>query len=450
MKRQAKNMVIDTNVLIHSPSSIFSFDDNNVIIPEVVIEELDNFKSESSLRGKSSRDAIKILEQLRQEGKLIDGIELEQGGLVKIEVNHTGEELPVNWDKTKPDNRILQTCIALTTENDNTVLVTKDVSLRVKADVVGVKAEDYRNDKSPNVDSQYKGRIEGHVVREVVDNLFETKKVKFSDINIYDKQGDEINELVENQYVTLKSPAGSALCIYKNGYVSHIHYSNCYPSGIRPRNAGQQFVIDALMRDVNESALVIIKGPAGTAKTLLSLATGLEKTKFNNTNEFKNILITRPNVLSEEIGFLPGSESEKTAPLFRPIYDNLSVILGNQDVEFESMKEKDIDIFEDLIKTESIGYIRGRSIYHQWLIVDEAQNLTPAIAKAIVTRAGKGTKVILAGDPEQVDHPYLNSMTNGLSYVSERMKGDSLTYQVTFEQSECERSKLSERASKRL
>jgi PhoH-like ATPase len=226
--------------------------------------------------------------------------------------------------------------------------------------------------------------------------------------------------------------------------------------GISPRNVGQKFMLECLSVEAKLAPLVIVKGPAGTAKTLFSLAVGLQKILEEQSSEYRRILVCRPNVtMDEDIGFLPGSEQEKIAPFMRPIYDNLEILIdSDEDSRYSNeleLNDKIEELFERrIITTEAVAYLRGRSIVKSWVIIDEAQNLTPKQVKSIITRAGEGSKIILIGDPEQIDQAFLDSRSNGLCYASEKMKGSPLCYQVTLDYDECERSDLAYEASKRL
>lgn len=233
-------------------------------------------------------------------------------------------------------------------------------------------------------------------------------------------------------------------------------YKDINPLGITPRNIGQKFMLEALYCNAKDVPLVIIKGPAGTAKTLFSIAVGLQKILEENKNDFRRILVCRPNVaMDEEIGYLPGTEQEKIAPFMRPIIDNLEILIDSDEKERykneRELHDKIRELFDRrIITTEAVAFLRGRSIVKNWVIIDEAQNLTPKQVKAITTRIGEGSKLILIGDPEQIDHPFLDYRSNGLCYASERMKGSSLCSQITLKYDECERSALAHDASKRL
>jgi len=265
--------------------------------------------------------------------------------------------------------------------------------------------------------------------------------------------------LVINQFLIIHSFTNekhTALGRFDGKGIVPLFFLQERPFGVAPRNAGQKFMQEALMTDADKAPLVIIKGPAGTAKTFYSLAVGLHKIMIEQRKLYRKILVCRPNVrLDEDIGFLPGSEQDKIAPFLRPVIDNLEVLIDNDENERYSsekeLRDKVDELFDrKIINAEAIAFIRGRSIVKQWIIIDEAQNLTPKQVKGIITRAGVGTKIVLIGDPEQIDQPFLDIRTNGLCYASERMKGSKLCYQVTLYDEECERSELAYESAKRM
>ena len=460
-----KTFVLDTCVLLQSSNSIFSFgEDNIVVIPDSVVHELDNFKKNNDDKGFNARDTIRHLDRLREKGKLTEGVRLPNGGELRVEMGFLDVDIPETWkrDVRCSDNRILQICKGLKDSGENVFLITKDIILRVKSEIIDVISEDFKNEQVPTIDEQYTGRISLYINDSAINDFYVNKKLNLGNYKLFNKDWEEFDpsSLVENQFVQLSAMGSnsSAVGVYKKGELTPLYYSNKRPFDVTPRNIGQTFFQEALMRSVNEAPLVIAKGDAGTAKTFLSLAVGLEKV-FNvnpKDREYRRILVCRPNIkMDEDLGALPGDEQEKIAPLMRPIYDNLEVLVDSNEKE-RYLDEKELSdkvryLFNSgIIVTESVGYLRGRSIVKHWLIIDEAQNLTPKQAKGIITRAGEGTKVILIGDPNQIDHPFLDSRTNGLSYASERMKGSELCFQITFENEECVRSALAMEAAKRL
>lgn len=456
-----RTYVLDTNVLLYSPNAIFSFEDNDVVIPEVVLEELDNFKKDKSDLGVNARHAARIFDKLRKQGILSKGIKLEGGGLLRVEMNHYDTLIPPSWDKNKPDNRIIQLCKGLKENGEDVYLITKDIFERIKADTIDIKAEDFYEKILPEYDSQYTGRMDVYVSSECIDSFYHEKVAEVKDI-VYFSEGNEqksFSDLYVNEFLIMHAvdnPRKTALGRYDGKKIVPLYYKDICPLGISPRNVGQKFMLEALHTDSNKAPLVIVKGPAGTAKTLFSLAVGLEKILEEKNGQYRKILVCRPTVtMDEDIGYLPGSEKEKILPYMRPIFDNLQILVDSDEKErYKNEKELDDKIQElfdrNIIVTEAVGFLRGRSIVKNWIIIDEAQNLSPKQVKAIITRVGAGTKIILIGDPEQIDHPFLDYRSNGLSYASEKMKGSELCFQVTLKYDECERSPLAYEASKRL
>ncbi|MDK2966820.1 MULTISPECIES: PhoH family protein [Lacrimispora] len=451
-----KTYVVDTNVLIQAPYAINCFEDNRVVLPVVVLEELDHLKKAEGETGANARKAIRLLEELRHQGDLLTGVTLEHGGTIRIEKNFVDVVLPADLPDDKMDNRILKVCRGLEGE---VVLVTKDILLRVKAQIIGIRAEDFTTEQVSGREEQYTGRIEVFAPEE---NFKEFKKKGISAERVYitDEAGKKYSpKLCENQFVILKADQSNRKTVLGrvNGdKIVPLDYQKSRPYGVTPRNAGQYFAQEALMQPAETAALVIIKGMAGTAKTFYSLAVGLEKLLNNPTGEYRRIIVSRPNAqFDSDIGFLPGDEQEKISPLMRPVIDNLEQLIdSNEEKRYENEEElagKIEEIFaRGLIKTEALTFIRGRSIVQTYLIIDEAQNMTPNQVKGIITRAGKGTKIILLGDPNQIDRPFLDERTNGLSYAAEHMKGSPLCWQITLQAEECERSLLAMDAVKRL
>lgn len=456
-----KTFVLDTNVLLQTPFALYSFGDNVIVLPEVVLEELDKFKKDSSELGANARHVARLIDGLRAKGNLNQGIDLENGGTLRVEMNYNNIELPKSWDESNNDNRILKVCKGLQNKGETVFLVTKDIFERIKADIIGIVAQDFFAEQVPKHDEQYRGRLDIYTTEEKINEFYSKGKLKLEDVfcfsNDYSKK--EAPELIQNQFLIIHSCSNekqTALGRFDGKEVVSLKFLQERPFGVTPRNAGQKFMQEALLMDADKAPLVIIKGPAGTAKTFYSLAAGLHKIMIEQSKLYRKILVCRPNVkLDEDIGFLPGTEQEKIAPFLRPIVDNLEVLIDNDENERYSsekeLKDKVDELFDrKIINTEAIAFIRGRSIVKQWVIIDEAQNLTPKQVKGIITRAGAGTKIILLGDPEQIDHPFLDIRTNGLCYAAEKMKGSSLCYQVTLTDEECERSELAYEGAKRM
>lgn len=453
----AKTYVLDTNVLIQAPYALECFEEHQVVLPLVVLEELDGLKKADGERGLNARRAIRLLENIRCRGSLLDGVPLEHGGTLRVETNCVNVALPDSLPDDKADNRILKICKALAA--DRPILVTKDFVLRLKAQALGITAEDFSTEQVTPEAGQYTGRVACYAPEAVFD-AWPEGTLAGSDLYQYTDDGRHVQpDVVENQFVLLRADQSrqkTQLGRIEKGCVVPLAFKNCLPYGIKPRNAGQYFMQEALMQGADTAPLVIVKGQAGTAKTFYSLAVGLEKILNKPTGEYRRILICRPNAqFDEDIGFLPGDEQEKISPLMRPIIDNLEQLIdANEDERYADegeLKGKIEEIFErHLIQTEALNFIRGRSLEKTYLIIDEAQNMTPNQVKGIITRAGKGTKIILLGDPNQIDKPFLDERTNGLSYAAELMKGSPLCFQITMQADECERSKLALDAIRRL
>jgi PhoH-like ATPase len=443
-------IVPDTNVMFRNPEGVFNLG-KDIVIPDVVLEEMDNHKKDKDL-GYGARQAARIIDKLRSEGNLHEGLKLENGGSVRVETGFYDVALPPSWNHLKADNRILQVCKGLQDSGYNVALITNDIMERVKASVMDIWAEQF--DDIPTEDKQYTGRIDLYLSPSHIELLKSNPRgCSFDEINAMDEEGNliEIEELTINQYVIFNQYVPA---VFDGKFFKHLPYENYFPYGVEPRNIGQKLAIDALARPAKDVPLVILKGQAGTAKTFLSLAMGLEKTV--EEHEFRKILACRPNVMmDEEIGFLPGTEQEKIAPLMRPIIDNLEVLVDDNEADrYKNEKELSGKVYylfnTGIIEMQAIAFLRGRTLPMQYIFIDEAQNLTPNQVKGIITRAGKGAKIVLSGDPDQIDHPHLNARNNGLTYASERFKGSKLCFQVTFTEDECERSDLAAEAAKRL
>jgi PhoH-like ATPase len=456
-----KTYVLDTNVLLYSPGAVLTFEDNDVVIPEVVLEELDNLKKTNNDLGLNARHAARLLDKLRKEGNLSEGIQLPGGGSLRVESNHYGTKIPPSWDVMKADNRIIQVCKALKESGENVHLITKDIFERIKADTVGIEVDDFHEEVVPEQDNQYTGRVEVYAPQEVIEKFYKEKELGPKELYIYDDTRQIYIEpkLEVNQFLIIHSSENNkqtALGRFDGQKVVQLIYKDSKSFGLSARNVGQKFMMECLWTEASKAPLTIIKGPAGTAKTLFSLATGLQKILEEANSQFRRILVCRPNVtMDEEIGYLPGSEQEKIAPFMRPIFDNLEILIDSDENErYKNEKElndKIMELFDrKIITTEAVAYLRGRSIVKNWVIIDEAQNLTPKQVKAIITRVGEGTKLILIGDPDQIDQPFLDSRSNGLCYASEKMKGSKLCYQVTLKYDECERSPIAFEGAKRL
>lgn len=371
-------------------------------------------------------------------------------------------ELPPDLPEDKADNRILKVCVGIKAkegEDRQIILVTKDLVLRIKAQILGIKAEDFSTEQISENDAHYTGRCEVYVPEEAVKE-FKKKGIAVSEVYQSDETGKKITPVLnENEFVVLRADQSNKKTLLGRvcgKQIEPLKYKKSRPYGVCPRNVGQYFMQEALMAPAEEAPLVIIKGMAGTAKTFYALAVGMEKVYNASNGEYRRIIVCRPNAqFDDDIGFLPGSEQEKIAPLMRPILDNLEQILDsdekNRYEDETALSDKVAEVLErGVIQTEALNFIRGRSIAKTYLIIDEAQNMTPNQAKGIITRAGKDTKIILLGDPNQIDKPFLDERTNGLSYAAKCMKGSQYCWQITLSADECERSLLAMDAVKHL
>lgn len=438
-----KQFILDTNVLLHDPQALFKFQDNTIIIPITVIEEVDRFKKDMNETGRNARSISRILDTLREKGPLASGVSLPGGGILKVELceEQALDRMPRALRDDKGDHRILAVAQAAAerTPEQPVIFVSKDTNLRIKADAIGLVAEDYESDKV-DIQELYAGARSMEMSAEEVDR--------------FHGQGwlEAPKGLLPNEYATLvdlANPSHTALCRYDATQGRVVPVRKIPKEGvwsIHARNREQQFAIDALMDD--RIKLVSLVGKAGTGKTLLAIAAGLQKVAEENV--FNRLLVSRPVFpLGKDLGFLPGDIEEKLTPWMQPIFDNVELLVsGHESNRRNSNKGYKELMAMGLLDIEPLTYIRGRSIPNQYLIVDEAQNLTPHEIKTIVTRAGEGTKIILTGDPYQIDNPYVDSSSNGLSYLVERFKGEQISAHVTLTRGE--RSELAELAANLL
>ena len=442
-----KNYVLDTNILIHNPDSIYKFDDNNLYIPHPVIEELDKFKTEKSERGFNARRALKNIKRLRENGNVITGVKNECGGTLRVLVyeNLDFSVLPTGFKKDSMDNLILLSAKKLSEDHDNVVLVTNDTNMLFKADMLGLAVQEYKNDRVTSDNEIYSGKSMVYVSDDFMSDFYEKGILEV------DKKWSEFPDLQNNEYIIMKTGNnGSALAKYYDGYIHKLHYYESMPLDIHPRNVSQKFLIESLMTECSKIPLTICNGPAGTGKTLLAIGAGLEQVM--NRKIYKKVLFTRANVMmDEEIGFLPGTEVDKISPLLRGLRDNLEVLFVNEDDTAKQAEDKIEELFQRrYIVTESLAYLRGRSISDTFIIIDEAQNCTPNQIFSIITRVGLNSKIVILGDVNQVDNSRLDSRTNGLIYALERMKGSFCCDITSFDEEDCERSVLAKEASDRL
>jgi PhoH-like ATPase len=438
-----KAFILDTNVLLFDPQAALKFGNNDVIIPIVVIEEIDRFKREMSENGRHARQFSRLIDGMRADGELSKGVKLQNGGLLSVELGGN-QPLPVDLPMDKADNRILALAMSIKKDQPRrpVVFVTKDVSLRIKADALGIMAEDYEP-SSVEPEQLYAGVITLNVEAHLVDEFYAQKRLPY-------QSGPEA--LKANQYIILRdavNPTHTAMGRYSKELdcIVPIVKPNEGLWGIFPKNAEQSFAIDALLND--DIKLVSLVGKAGTGKTLLAIAAGLSKTVDEGV--YHRLLVSRPVFpLGKDIGFLPGDIEEKLNPWMQPIYDNIDFLFGQTGSKGRRGAGKGCQelMNQGLLQIEPLTYIRGRSIPQQYMIVDEAQNLTPHEIKTIITRAGDDTKIVLTGDSFQIDNPYVDSANNGLVYLVERFKEEMISAHITL--SKGERSKLSELASNLL
>jgi PhoH-like ATPase len=436
-KGHSRKVVIDTNVILFDALALNKFHDADIYIPFAVIEEVDRFKRDLGENGRNARQFSRFVDVLRSQGSLADGVDLEKSnGAVYVTTDIFVDGIPKELDQGNPDNRILAKALQLQRlfPKAKVELVSKDINLRIKADVYGIVASDYRPESS-DVEELYSGLAEVSVGPEFIDRFYKEKSIKLP---------EEIYMPTANQYLIMKDSTNSnhsAIGRYsmsENRVVPLITPSESI-WGIHPRNVEQSFALDCLLND--EIMFVSLVGKAGTGKTLLAIAAGLYKTL--DEGRFQRLLVSRPIFpMGRDIGYLPGDVEQKLNPWMQPIFDNVEFLMGSDKKAAGRAREL---INQGMVNIEPLTYIRGRSIPHQYLIVDEAQNLTPHEIKTIVTRAGQGTKVVLTGDPYQIDNPYVDSANSGLTYSVERFKGQPIASHVTLAKGE--RSELAELAA---
>ncbi len=436
-----KIFVLDTNVILHDFNCINSFEDNDVVIPITVLEEIDQFKKGQDQINYNAREFIRTLDGLSGDKQISDGVSLGKGrGKILILTNHQHEpEVDHIFTESKNDHRILSVALYLTRKNKSrrTILVTKDVNLRLKAKSLGILAEDYYTDRIKDIEKLYKGKkLVSDFPSPLIDRLYQPE-------GSFTPAEAEMPEPFPNEYLILKNQQKSVLAYYnaETQAIHRVEKRGAY--GIVPRNAEQTFALHALMNP--DVLLVSLAGKAGTGKTLVALAAALEVRK-----QFQQIYLARPIVplSNKDLGYLPGNLEAKLDPYMQPLYDNLNVI-KNQFHPNDSAFKRIGDMLEkEKLFIAPLAYIRGRSLERIFFIVDEAQNLTPHEVKTIITRAGEGTKIIFTGDPYQIDTPYLDAQSNGLTFLIDRMKGQSVYSHITLEKGE--RSLLAELASNLL
>ncbi|KGE71278.1 PhoH [Spirochaeta lutea] len=429
-----KSFVIDTNVLIHRPDAILSFKENEVVIPLWVLEELDRLKTFSDEKGRNARHAIRFLDSASRSGRLSEGVKLENGTILRVVMSH-GDSMPRGFLEDKTDNKIILAAYELQQQGRQVFFVSKDINARVKATALGIKAVDYEKQKV-NFSKLYAGYSHLDVSEDTLRTLEEEGFIPWND------------NPTPNFYFVLSTknqPNDTFLARYHadRGGLVYVDYKMPAVAGIRPLNDEQRIAFDLLMDD--DIQLVSLVGKAGTGKTLLAMAAGLALTL--ERKNYTRVLVSRPVIpMGKDIGYLPGAKNEKLSHWMQPLFDNLEFILSVY--HKQNIKSVDHLIQNRTIELEALSYIRGRSLPNQFIVIDEAQNLSPHEIKTIVSRAGEGSKVVLTGDPYQIDSPYLDANSNGLSYLAEAFKAQKIAGHVTLEKSE--RSALAELAAELL
>lgn len=414
-----KIYVLDTNVLLQDPNAVFSFDDNEIVIPAVVLEEIDSKKRYMNEVGRNARHVSKLIDSFRKLGKLHEKIQLENGGSLRIELNHRSfHQLQEIFIEKTNDNRILAVAKNLALEEETKVngkqviLISMDALIRVKADALGIIAEDFLSDRVVMDEYLYTGQHDMFVDIDQIGQFYEKGELPVDEnkkINCYPNQLSIIKDQLGS--------SASAIGIVNRDASKIRKFVNNFDSiwGIKPRNVQQTMAIELLLR--RDIQLVTLVGKAGTGKTLLALATGLMQTE--DLRIYKKLFVARPIIpVGKDIGYLPGEKQEKLRPWMQPIYDNLEYL-------FNAKKPGELDAIlsgMSTIEVEALTYIRGRSIPDQFIIIDEAQNLTKHEVKTILTRVGERSKIVFMGDTDQIDHPYLDAYNNGLTYIVEKFK----------------------------
>ncbi len=429
-----KTFVLDTNVLLHNAECIEAFADNRVVLPMAVIEELDTFKGHNDELGRNARHVIRRLDALRSEGNLRDGVPLPGGGCLQIRSSTLNDAQGMLRDNV-PDNLILRLAYELRTETEEVIFVSKDINARLKADALGLQAMDFEKEKV-NFDELFSGYSEAEVPLARINGFFKSRIYKHIDLGTYP------NEFVMMRERTSRIRKNTALArVVEPGTLIHLSSDLDHVWNIQARNREQRMALELLMDPTVQ--IVTLVGQAGTGKTLLALAAALQSTL--RQHRYNRILVSRPIIpMGKDIGYLPGTKEEKLIHWMQPIFDNLTYLLNDGTDKIQGRKKTKVTpkeriehlIDSNILVLEALTYIRGRSIPGQYVIVDEAQNLTPHEVKTIVSRAGENTKMVLTGDPYQIDNPYLDASSNGLTYATERLKALRLHGHMTLKTSE--------------
>lgn len=428
-----KAFVLDTNVLLHAPEALRKFGAHEVVIPIDVLEELDKFKGQNDELGRNAREVIRILDRARAKGPLGVGVPInEQGGKLRVDLKPICL-IEAGLERDTPDNRILSIAFKLHKDGRNVVFVSKDVNVRIKADALGIKAEDYETDKIASVDDMYTGWREVEVGEEDLKKFFEEHRLELP-IELHPNEGVLLRDRSRSKRTAIgrKAPATEPR-VTGSSVVRPLLFATDQILGVAPRNLEQRIALDLLLDPA--VSLVTLIGRAGTGKTLLALVAGLHLTV--RQHQFEKLLVSRPIMpLGRDLGFLPGTKEEKLEPWMKPIFDNMKFILREKREPGEVSKKISELMKSGIVEMEALTYIRGRSIHAQFMIVDECQNLTPHEVKTIISRAGHETKLVLTGDPYQIDNPYLDSASNGLTFVADKLKSQEMTGHICFTKSE--------------
>ena len=442
--QKPRTFIVDTNVLLYDPQALLDFEEHDIVIPMTVIEEVDRFKKQNDETGRNARQTSRFLDGLRKRGSLKDGVQLDGGGSLRVDFAVEDRDIPITWGADNNDNKILRTAIRLHRDlAGHVALITRDTNMRLKADALGVQAEDYEN-AHLSVDKVYDGLGELDVPSDVIAKLYADGKARF----------ELPPGFFPNFFVLLKSetdPSQTAMARVLGDQTGvklvGRHKEGAY--GVFARNKEQLFALDLLLDP--EVQLITLNGVAGTGKTLMAIAAGLRQVA--DERRYRKLLVSRPIFpMGRDVGYLPGDINEKLNPWMKPIYDNLEYLLSSRPEKNKQRNgntpEYQYLLDQKIVEVEALTYIRGRSIPEQFLIVDEAQNLTPHEAKTVLTRAGEGTKVIMTGDPMQIDNVYVDELSNGLTHVIERFKDSPIAGHVTLRKGE--RSQLAELAAQKL
>ena len=454
-----KTFVLDTNVLLHNPNAIFMFQEHEIVIPLVVIEELDRFKKNNDDTGRNARQVIREIDKLRVKGRLFEGVLLNDfGGTLRVD--RCDQPIPANMGIDITDNRILAVAHALHNEGKRTIFITKDINARVKGDALGVEVEDFEAGRV-DTDWLYTGHADVSVPGELIDELYDERQLPLEKVQPHlttTREGGEqlAMPIFTNQFLLIRDQAddshtGLARLLGDTGHLIPIAGPRRPIFGIMARNVQQTMALDLLLDD--DIRLVTMLGSAGSGKTLLALAAGMHK--VFKEERYEKLLAARPIMpLGRDIGYLPGDKDEKLEMWMQPIFDNLAYLLSTRGSHLDHAESHTTEqrikqlVSGGKLVLEALTYIRGRSIPHQFMIVDEVQNLTPHEVKTIVSRVGDGTKIVLTGDINQIDNPYLDASSNGLTHLIERMKGQAMCGHVSLLKTE--RSSLASLAAEIL